>query len=208
MARKVTKRPAARPQRPKQVSEQQRKTKTCRCLSVRFAKTDWGEPRVDIDRVTVFEQAYTFLRIRVVFKYTIRCEKAEDAFPCIAGLEFAILPETAFDFDAGALLKAQSVVDTTGAGGRDCDNRPRNTSSEFEVLFMFFGDLPRESFTGTVRLRLRLIDCDSIPRPWTMMLRISRGRLDVGESDYDGDGVKNSDERGDGNPEWDPDTPS
>lgn len=78
----------------------------------------------------------------------------------------------------------------------------RATSARGTQDFVLVLDEEYKRFLGTVDLRFVVELCGQVP-PWDMTLMIRDGKLDAGESDYDGDGKPNNEERR--GLEWDPD---
>jgi hypothetical protein len=203
MERGAAVRRVARPRKPKPVPRKKPPGGPCKCLSVAFTKTDWGRPVVK--RELVDGRAYTFLRIRVTCKYTIKCAKTNSEDPCFATLTPSVFSRGT-SFPGLTLLSTAVNPRTVRCEGEKCDGKEKADKQTFDVVALFEGEVDT---IGTVTLNLGLSGCDANPRAWTMKLKIVKSGtdtvVDARESDYDGDGKLNKDETGDDNPEWDPD---
>lgn len=174
---------------------------TCDCKEALFSTMDWGKPEVTTKKIG----RKTQLKIAVMCRFTIKCD-ARPGSKCVATLRAG-----ASNPSFAAARNGNSRVPEDAGSRRVDPSNPRSLAGECsgaavdkleKVTYTSeFNSEATTSVTGSVTLNFELV-CDTTTTRRAMRLVVENSKLDVDESDYDGDGKKNREERDD---RWDPD---
>jgi len=200
MVRKAIRR--VRPKMRKRKPPLKRGNGTCSCSEALFSTKDWGEPKVETKKIG----GKTRLTITVMCRLTIKCDASEDSdSKCVATLEVGVGNA---DFSAGD--GNERLTEEAGSRRVDPDTPKRleaacsGNAVEMSVKVTYtseFDTKATKSVNGFVALNF-VLACGTTKKRRAMRLVVKNSKLDVDESDYDGDGKKNREERDD---RWDPD---